>query len=268
MTFAQELNAQYKSRLVGLTGCVALVSFLMVVTTRIMLAQAFRSPDTTYVDGSNKIHVYKELDLTVLLVRHGFEYVFIAKNAAPFAAMAKEKNFRFMINASFFDGERFDAQHAGWLRILGTSYAPLRHDRQLTHIVRFDTLSGKTEIVSWRDFKPSNTDHTIEFQTGPLVIRQNSVAFALISNSINGPGKYTRTLIATSGNNELWFITVRKPVALDSLGKFLLSLSTFQKKHINVVNLDGGPSVAFYARTFPELNYNVDDHLPLCLGVK
>jgi hypothetical protein len=268
MTFAQELNAQHKSTLAGVTRCVVLVSFLILVTAKIMLAQAFRSPDTTYADGSNKIQVYKELDLTVLSVHHGFEYVFIAKNVAPFAAMAREKNFRFMINASFFDGDRLDAQPSGWLHILGASYGSVWDNRQLTHIVRYDTITGKTDIVSSNLFKPSETNHTIEFQTGPLIIRQNCIDTALIANSINGPGKYTRTLLAIGGTGELWFVTVRKPVALDSLGAYLLTLSPFQQKRIDVVNLDGGPSVAFYSRAFPTLNYNVDDRLPLLLGVK
>jgi exopolysaccharide biosynthesis protein len=240
----------------------------MVAAAGTLRPQALRYPDTTYVDGSNKVHVYKELGLTILSVDHGFEYVFIPKDVPSFASVAREKAFRYMINASFFDGERLDAQHAGWLRILGTTYAPVRDDRQLTHIVRFDTLTANTDIVSWKDFKSSNNAHTIEFQTGPLVVRQNMVASTFISNSINGAGKYTRTLIAVSDSNELWFITVRKPVSLDSLGRFLLSLSPFQKKRIDVVNLDGGPSVAFYARPFRELNYNIDDRLPLLLGVK
>ena len=244
------------------------VLFFVHVNTQLIQAQPVRNADTTYADGLNKIYVYKELDLTILSVHHGFEYLFVPKDVGSFETVARKKDFRFMINASFFDGERLDAQHAGWLRILGTSYAPVRHDRQLTHIVRFDTLTGKTDFASWKEFRPTQNDHTIEFQTGPLVVRQNLVTSTFIANSINGTGRYTRTLIAVSDRNELWFITVRKPVSLDSLGWFLLSLSVFQKKHIDVVNLDGGPSVAFYARAFPIFDYNTDDHLPLLLGVK
>jgi len=173
-----------------------------------------------------------------------------------------------MINASFFDGDRLDAGHAGWLRTLGTTYAPVRADRQLTHIVRYDSRSGVTDVLPWKDFKPSDSQHTIEFQTGPLIIRHNEVASDLIANSINGPGKYTRTLIAVGGKNELWFITVRKPVSLDSIARVLLRLSLFKGKRIDVVNLDGGPSVAFFAKAFPQLNYNTNDRLPLVIGVK
>jgi hypothetical protein len=266
--FTRDYVAQLTTCRVGFVRCSILVLIAIVLTTQSLPAQTVRYPDTVYTDGSNRIYVFKELQLTILSVYRGFDYVFTPRNVPAFASVARKRSFRFMINASFFDNDRLDAQHAGWLRILGASHAPVRDDRQLTHIIRYDTLSGKTEIVDWQNFKPSTSNHTIEFQTGPLVISRNVVTTNLINNSINGSGKYTRTLIAVGGTNELWFITVRRPVSLDSLGRFLLTLSIFQNKTIDVVNLDGGPSVAFYSRAFPELNYNVEDRLPLLLGIR
>ena len=247
-----------------------IVRFLLLTLlwSGVPLAQPIRYPDATFVDGSDSVYLFKQFDLTALSVHHGFDYLFVPKGVPTLLSVAQAKNYRFMINGSFFDGVRLDAQHSGWLRILGKSFGTVWNNRQLTHVVRFDTTSGTVHIISSKDFKPSNSDHTIEFQTGPLVIEDNKVALSLISHSINGSGRYTRTMIAVRNGSELLFITVRKPVSLDALARFLLTLSIFQQKRLDVINLDGGPSVAFYARAFPQLHYNVDDRLPLLLGVQ
>jgi exopolysaccharide biosynthesis protein len=241
------------------------LSVLTVFWLGVLQAQ---TPDTTFVDGQNRVYLFRQFDMTILSVHNGFEYLFTPKAVPSLLSVARAGQYRFMINGSFFDGTRLDAQHSGWLHILGKSFGSVWDNRQLTHIVRFDKNSGTLEIIASKAFTPSHNDHTIEFQTGPLVIENSKVVLSLISHSINGSGKYTRTLIAVSNRNEIMFITVRKPVSLDVLGRFLLTLSVFDKKRLDVVNLDGGPSVAFYARAFPKLNYNVDDHLPLLLGVQ
>ena len=234
----------------------------------ILFAQPVRYPDSTLVDGRERVFVFRELSMTILSIHGGFDFLFTPKNVSPVSAVARRGKYRFMINASFFDNERLNAGHAGWLRILGKTYAPLRHDNQLTHILRYDTTSGKVSIVSWQNFLPHNDNHSIEFQTGPLIVDNDSVAHALIAGSVNGLGKYTRTLLAVCDEREMFFITVRKPIALDELARYLLSLSIFQKRRLEVLNLDGGPSVAFFSRAFSRLNYNVNDRLPLLLGVR
>ena len=57
-------------------------------------------------------------------------------------------------------------------------------------------------------------------------------------------------------------------MALDELGHYLTSLAVFANKRLDVVNLDGGPSVALYVEKYPELNYNAEARLPILLGVK
>jgi hypothetical protein len=244
------------------------LSVLTVLWFGVLQAQTLRSPDTTFVDGQYRVYLFRQFDMTILTVPNGFNYLFTPKAVPSLLSVAQAGQHRFMINGSFFDGTRLDAQHSGWLHILGQSFGSVWDNRQLTHIVRFDKNSGTMEFIASKAFKPSQDDRSIEFQTGPLVIENNEVALPLISHSINGSGRYTRTLIAVCNRNEIMFITVRKPVSLDVLARFLLTLSIFDQKRLNVVNLDGGPSVAFYARAFPKLNYNVDDHLPLLLGIQ
>jgi len=117
-------------------------------------------------------------------------------------------------------------------------------------------------------FKPNNDNHSIEFQTGPLIIDSNKAALALIQHSVNGSGRYKRTLLAITDNSMLFLITVRNRVSLDSLAGYLLSLPIFASHRLDVVNLDGGSSVALFVQDHSELNYNESAHLPMLIGVK
>jgi len=255
---------------------VALRRFLLLVFPMILFCcsvciacgQGIFLPDSTCRSDSSVVYVYNTLGITALPVKHGFEYVFTPRDVPAVSDIAHTMNFRFVINASFFEGERLNAQHAGWFKVRGTRYAPIMKDRQLTHVVVFDPEANTIAFIPWQKFHSGPGRTTIEFQTGPLVVDSNRVAQKLIDGSINGSGKYTRTLLALTNSSELWFITVRKPVSLGELGEYLLSLSIFHNKRLDVVNLDGGPSVAFYAQPFPKLNFNTDDHLPLLLGVR
>ena len=250
--------------------CLRIVSAMTLITVLMssLPAQSLVSPDTTYRSDSSIVYVYGKFGMTILRVPNGFDFVFTPRDVAAVTDVARSRNYRFVINASFFGGDRLHAQHAGWLRILGRSYTPIMKDRQLTHVVSFDETSRRIEFIPWQNFHAQSGNHTIEFQTGPLVIDSNRVAHALIAGSINGSGRYTRTLVAATGNSVLWFITVRKPIVLDDLAGYLLKLSIFRQGRLDVVNLDGGPSVAFYSKSFPQLNFNTDDHLPLLLGVR
>jgi hypothetical protein len=74
--------------------------------------------------------------------------------------------------------------------------------------------------------------------------------------------------MAVTDNFGLFLITVRSRVSLDSLANYLLSLSLFASHRLDVVNLDGGSSVALFVQNHPELNYNESSHLPMLIGVK
>lgn len=232
------------------------------------LSQNFISPDKVYRDGPNEISVYNDFGMTIVSVHYGFEFLFVPDDVDALESIARANYFRFVINGSYFDNSALHAGHSGWLRIYGKTYSPLRPDVQLTHVVRFDSASMKTTFINMDGFTPGNDDHSIEFQTGPLIIDSNKVAFSLIQHSINGPGRYKRTLMAVADNSVIYLITVRNRVSLDSLANYLLSLAIFASHRLDVVNLDGGSSVALFARNHPELNYNEGARLPMLIGVK
>jgi hypothetical protein len=65
-----------------------------------------------------------------------------------------------------------------------------------------------------------------------------------------------------------FFITVRKPERLDTVGEYLLKLSIFERKTLFVINLDGGPSVALDTQAHPEMNHNGGAVLPILFALR
>ena len=230
--------------------------------------QSVVEPDSQFKDGANDIYCFKKHRMTVVSVGRSLEFMFVARNAAPVDSIALRSQFRFAINGSFFDGNNLDAGHAGWLRTFGVTSASIRNEAQLSHVVRIDTSSGTTTFIDYTRFDSSASKSTIEFQTGPLVVDNNRVAEKYINASINGLGKYRRSLLATVNGTDLYFISVQEYVSLDDLGECLLSLSIFSGRRLSVVNLDGGSSVALYVKNFPSLSYNEHARLPILLGIK
>jgi len=219
-------------------------------------------------DGKEKIFNYEKYGITVIELHSGFEFLFIPKDVASIKSIAEEKGFRFVINASYFDGDNTNASHAGWLRVFGRTISPVKMDRQLTHIFQFDTASNESIMVPFREFSDSLASGTIGFQTGPLVIKNNKVDMKYIKESINGFRNDKRTLLAVDEKRTVYLITVREGVFLSELGDYLLGLPVFLHKNISVINLDGGSSVALYSKNFPELNFKESARLPLLLGIK
>ena len=141
-------------------------------------------------------------------------------------------------------------------------------DPQLTHIVVKSKKQGAIRFVPALRYTSNEKQFALEFQTGPLVIENGRLARRLIQKSVNGPGAYRRTLLAMTDLKQVYFITVRAQVSLEALGNFLLRASVFSGKRLDVVNLDGGSSVALWAKDLPKLNFNQDARLPILLGVR
>lgn len=246
----------------------AIFLLLLQLWVQSSLSQNFISPDKVYRDGPNEISVYNDFGMTIVSVHNGFEFLFVPDDVDALESIARANYFRFVINGSYFDNSALHAGHSGWLHIYGKTYSPLRPDVQLTHVVRFDSAYMKTTFIKMEGFKPGDDNHSVEFQTGPLIIDSNKVALSLIQHSVNGSGRYRRTLMAVTDNSGIFLITVRNRVSLDSLANYLLSLANFASHRLDVVNLDGGSSVALFVQNHPELNYNETAHLPVLIGVK
>ncbi len=228
---------------------------------------AVHLPDTLLTDGDIQFYHFQQIDMTVCAFSSGFDFIYIGQKPGTVSQIAKQKNYRLLINASFFDGDREQATHAGWLKIFGAQLAPLKIDRQLSHVVKYQPADARFEFTDYQNFKPDTATNSIEFQTGPLIIENNLIAENYIRTSINGMGKYRRTLLGTTDDGKMYFIIVRSQIALDELAQFLLTVSAFAGKNLSVINLDGGPSVALYVKKYPQFNYNTSARLPLLLGV-
>lgn len=226
-------------------------------------------PDDVYQDRNITVYSYKILDIVIVTVPDKLDFLYIPKDVKPFGIMAKENNFRYQINSSYFAGTHTDAKHCGWLKIYGKQVdSSIMEDKQLKYITRIDKNSKMMENFYYKDFKPEQNENTLEFQTGPLVIENSLLADTAIRSSINWQRITQRTLIACTEKKNLFLISVREGADLIELGKLLLKLSVFKGKCLDVMNLDGGSSVSFYSKNIPELNYRLKTQLPLLIGIK
>lgn len=226
------------------------------------------SADHVYHDGQYTVSGYDTLGMTIVSGIDTFDFYFYPESTASISENALNGGYLFMINGTYFDGVRGHAGHAGWLKIYGKVIANLRDEDQLSHVVVWDRPGRRFQILPRETFKSPKSDSTIEFQTGPLIIQNNQVTPEPIRKSINGRTAHLRTLLAISDHRKLAFVTVRKKVTLTDLADYLLKLTQFKGVELDVINLDGGSSVAFFSRNFPELNFNSDDHLPIIIGVR
>ncbi len=206
--------------------------------------------------------------MTVVEVPDTLTFLYLPRNDVPLDSIARREKFRAVINGSFFDGTRGNASHAGWLSMYGMNVTPMMDDRQLTHVVRIDGSKRRVNFLPVVSFVPSKDRHLLEFQTGPLIIENGRIREDLIRSSINGSSRHTRSLLATLNHRRCFFITVTDRVTLTDLAATLLHLSVFIRGRLDVVDLDGGSSVALYLKGAPGFNFNVRDRLPILIGFR
>ncbi len=222
-------------------------------------------PDEVLHDHGVNIYQYERFGMTILSLPGAFDFLYLPADTESVASVAQRFGYRFVANGSYFHGDR---AHAGWLSIDRKVYARALTDHQLTHIVSYNRKNGTIKFIPSAEFSAHATAGSTRFQTGPLIIAQGRLDSMLINNSVNGRGLHRRTLLAATDLKHLYLITVRSPVALDVLGEFLLRASIFSGKRLDVINLDGGSSVALWTRNFPRLDFNQDAALPILLGVR
>lgn len=226
-------------------------------------------PDAIFRDGEQIAYSFQQFDMTIIAVQGDLNFTYEPVNALPFGELVKENGFRFAINATYFAGSNTKATHCGWLKQYGNKIISEKmNDAQLRYIVQYNRRSKLIGFFPYKDFITSNDTNALEFQTGPLVVENDSVATESIRSSINGRRKASRTLLASTDNKNVYFIIARKQADLQELGNFLAKLSVFGKQKLDVINMDGGPSTAVYSLNNPELNYNIKYKLPFILGIK
>ncbi|MBI2418027.1 MAG: phosphodiester glycosidase family protein [Ignavibacteriales bacterium] len=218
-------------------------------------------------NGKQEIYFDEELELTVVPCNGAPEVLYSSKPKKSVEEIAKRGRFHYLINGSYFSGSRLSAKPAGWFRLYGRKFSKLSKSRQLTHVVRIDSTERQVHFIPISRFR-TNPQSICEFQSGPLVTADGEIQTELIERSLNGKGNYSRTLLARTVTNKLYFITFRHPISLTDAAAVLLELPMFKKLKPTIINLDGGASVSFYSREYPEYNFNTEDTLPLLIGVR
>jgi exopolysaccharide biosynthesis protein len=224
-------------------------------------------PTLKIVDIDIYAYTFDTYNISIVSFRNNFEIIYEPSQTLSIHQVGQNFKYRYLVNGSFFE---WSGKHAGWLSISGNKLTPLKHDRQLTHIAILNTTTGEMVFKSAELWEPSMSDKAnIEFQTGPLVIQGNVLDMPSIRQSINGQRSHQRTLLGYTEEDKMkFFINVRKPERLDKLGEYLLKLSIFEAKTLSVINLDGGPSVALYTLTHPEMNHNGGAVLPILFALR
>ena len=223
-------------------------------------------PDTTLMAGDAPVYCWDSPRLIVIGVPDTLRFIYDGRNRATVDSVARKEALRCLVNGSFFDGARGDAVHAGWLSLYGHTATPLKTDPELTHVVRMDGPGRSIGFIPAGSFAPDENPALVEFQAGPLIIDRGHVREDLIRASLNGPGRHARTLLASCDGRKLYLISAPEPVTLGEIAARLVRLSVFRGGILDVINLDGGSSVALFVRGFPQLQVNVDDRLPVLLG--
>lgn len=227
-----------------------------------------QAPAVNKKAGKPEVHFEADMDLTVVTCTGEPELIYTPRPQHSVEEIGQKEHFRYLINSAYFAGTRLLAKPAGWLRLDGKIVRKISRSRQLTHIVRYDSAENKMTFLPVKNFK-TDPEAAFEFQTGPLVIDNNTIANEFIRQSINGRGKYTRTMLGICPrHNKFYLFTFRNPVSLKEAAEKILSLPLAKKTKLSVINLDGGASVAFYSKELPNYNYNTEDRLPFLLGIK
>ncbi len=173
------------------------------------------------------------------------------------------QNSDFVINAGYFL-ESF--AHAGLLKINGEIITNLaENDYQLTHLLDF---TNNVQILSQEQYLENETSILDSFQTGPLLISQNEIQTDLIQNSANGNGRYRRSIIGVTNSGKLFFVATKKSYSLEELGEEILKFDELKNETFDVLNLDGGSSVAFYSEENEDFRFSETSKLPYLILVQ
>lgn len=171
-------------------------------------------------------------------------------------------DFNYVINAGYF---LEDKSHAGLLLLNSEIKVRLAQlEQQLSHVVTFDNSSIK--FIAKEDFIGEGIQNA--FQVGPLFIDRNRIREDLINNSINGRGRYLRSILGITESGKSFFIAFTRPRSLDEVYKYIIEIKDLKNEIISAINLDGGSSVAIFSLEDETFAFGSQKKLPFFLGWK
>ncbi|MBX9809713.1 phosphodiester glycosidase family protein [Candidatus Gracilibacteria bacterium] len=189
-------------------------------------------------------------DFFVFDASNGFEAFY--DSGATKSISEYYKSGSIVFNGSYFGGTRpgeyypagyweIDKQMIRLSGILRQSL-PVYNDPNITHFVG---LSGSDmKIFANEEYKRNAGPYDVAFQAGPLVLSENLLQN--FGDSWHANGKHQRTLLGKTKSGKVFVFISTLPLSLSEVGEKILTDERFIKDPITVLNLDGGPSTAFF----------------------
>lgn len=208
---------------------------------------------------------------TMAVFKGAFDLSFATGEAQSLKEQALAKHYALAANAGYFKGTHLDAEHVGLLMINGQVLQPLVNDsqKQLTQVAVLNKETGTLNFVTTRNLDVGSLQRSQinALQSGPLILKDSVVQFTEINDSLNGSGRFARTVLGYTDTGENFIFISRVSLSLDILAGKLLKMEAFECKKISALNLDGGSSTAIYSSQFTDVNFGESKRLPAVIGV-
>lgn len=207
---------------------------------------------------------------------NGFDIFYFQRPVPPFWSLDFQ-NYSTLINGSYFSKMEWGIYPSGFLYFSGQIYTEfLTEDKQITHMY----CQKNNRIDIWENSRYVSEEDTIQkcdtaFQAGPLIysLHDNHVSENLALKTYIWSA-HPRTIMvifeSSEGKQDIWFLTVYKDKTFTQIRDMILSETRFYAtyKNIDILNLDGGSSVAYRSQKYPELNFWKAKTLPIVFGIR
>lgn len=213
---------------------------------------------------SFKIDHSKDFILVLLPKNIQIEFIDQSKTEEKKATsdILKEKNLDFLINGGFFL-ENFS--HAGLLAKYGNVEVQIATlDKQVRGILTM--YENSIEINNIDNYHLRNS--YVEFQTGPIILRNNIKQQNDINLSVNGNSKHLRSIIGKTNENQIFLFASRKFMTLNEVSDKLVKHKFFANMSIDAINLDGGNSVSLVYDDNKVGGTGLQKRLPFYIGFR
>ncbi len=219
--------------------------------------------------------IYDELTSTIWTrAKNGFDILYQPFNTPRFESHDSAKKYRALVNGGYFNKIDGSIYHAGLLALDGQRYTPPVFDNpQVTHFLCQD--SHGIRIIPNIDYHESLIDSCdILFQAGPVIYSKRGDLIEEDTRPASYIGKaHKRTVLVLfekSGIQDIWFLTINEEETLAEVRNIVLREVRFIGTYdtVQILNLDGGSSVAHINYTHPELNIGRTKILPIVVGIK
>ena len=219
--------------------------------------------------------IYDELTSTIWThAKNGFDLLYQPFNTPRFESHDSAKKYRALVNGGYFNKIDGSIYHAGLLALDGQRYTPPVFDNsQVTHFLCQD--SHWIRIMPNVDYHESLIDSCdVLFQAGPVIYSKRGDLIEEDLRPASYIGKaHKRTalvLFEKAGVQDVWFLTINEEETLTEVRNIVLREMRFIGAYdtVQILNLDGGSSVAHVNYAHPELNIGRTKILPIVLGIK